>query len=71
MRWMLGGFGGTSWDLVPIPAAAVLLGGATFTLSGIPGTPSIQNAMPIAFLRNGVWVPLVTTPTCSPLCSTG
>ena len=29
--------------------AAVLLGGATFTLSGIPGTPSIQNAMPIAF----------------------
>lgn len=29
--------------------AAVLLGGATFTLSGIPGTPSIQNAIPIAF----------------------
>jgi len=29
--------------------AAVLLGGATFTLSGIPGTRSIQNAMPIAF----------------------
>jgi H+/gluconate symporter-like permease len=29
--------------------AAVLLGGATFTLSGIPGTPSIQNAMPIAY----------------------
>ena len=29
--------------------AAVPLGGATFTLSGIPGTPSIQNAMPIAF----------------------
>ena len=29
--------------------AAVMLGGATFTLSGIPGTPSIQNAMPIAF----------------------
>ena len=27
----------------------MLLGGATFTLSGIPGTPSIQNAMPIAF----------------------
>jgi H+/gluconate symporter-like permease len=29
--------------------AAVLLGGATFTLSGLPGTPSIQNAMPIAY----------------------
>ena len=29
--------------------AAVPLGGATFTLSGIPGTPSIQNAMPVAF----------------------
>jgi H+/gluconate symporter-like permease len=29
--------------------AAILLGGATFTLSGIPGTPSIQNAMPMAY----------------------
>ncbi|GAA3147164.1 iron ABC transporter permease [Planomonospora alba] len=28
MRWMLGGFGGTTWDLVPVPAAAVLLGTA-------------------------------------------
>jgi H+/gluconate symporter-like permease len=28
---------------------AVLLGGATFTLSGIPGTPSIQNAMPMPY----------------------
>src|SRR5690606_18854425 len=33
MRWMLGGFGGTSWDLVPIPAAAVLLG--TVALLGV------------------------------------
>jgi H+/gluconate symporter-like permease len=37
---------GTPKRFIP---AAVLLGGATFTLSGIPGTPSIQNAMPIAF----------------------
>jgi H+/gluconate symporter-like permease len=29
--------------------AAILLGGATFTLSGIPGTPSLQNAIPMAF----------------------
>jgi H+/gluconate symporter-like permease len=29
--------------------AAILLGGATFTLSGIPGTPSIQNAMPMSY----------------------
>ncbi|MEV0616785.1 iron ABC transporter permease [Nonomuraea sp. NPDC050404] len=33
MRWMLGGFGGTTWDLVPIPAAAVLLG--TVALLGV------------------------------------
>lgn len=33
MRWMLGGFGGTSWDLVGIPAAAVLLG--TVALLGV------------------------------------
>ena len=32
--------------------AAILLGGATFTLSGIPGTPSIQNAMPMSVLRH-------------------
>jgi len=37
---------GTPKRFIP---AAVLLGGATFTLSGIPGTPSIQNAIPIAF----------------------
>jgi H+/gluconate symporter-like permease len=28
---------------------AILLGGATFTLSGIPGTPAIQNAMPMPY----------------------
>jgi H+/gluconate symporter-like permease len=28
---------------------AILLGGATFTLSGMPGTPSIQNAIPMSF----------------------
>lgn len=28
---------------------AILLGGATFTLSGMPGTPSIQNAIPMPF----------------------
>lgn len=28
---------------------AILLGGATFTLSGIPGTPSLQNAIPMPF----------------------
>ncbi|MEV0389375.1 iron chelate uptake ABC transporter family permease subunit [Nonomuraea sp. NPDC050643] len=33
MRWMLGGFGGTTWGLVPIPGAAVLLG--TVTLLGV------------------------------------
>jgi iron complex transport system permease protein len=33
MRWMLGGFGGATWDLVPIPAAAVLLG--TVALLGV------------------------------------
>ncbi|GAA3660248.1 iron ABC transporter permease [Nonomuraea antimicrobica] len=33
LRWMLGGFGGTTWDLVPIPAAAVLLG--TVALLGV------------------------------------
>nr|WP_052423200.1 iron ABC transporter permease [Nonomuraea candida] len=33
MRWMLGGFGGTTWELVPIPAAAVLLG--TVALLGV------------------------------------
>ncbi|MDH4065794.1 MAG: GntP family permease, partial [Acidobacteriota bacterium] len=37
---------GTPKRLIP---AAVLLGGATFTLSGIPGTPSIQNAMPMPY----------------------
>lgn len=37
---------GTPKRFIP---GAVMLGGATFTLSGIPGTPSIQNAMPIAF----------------------
>ena len=29
--------------------AAILLGGATFTLSGVPGTPAIQNAIPMPF----------------------
>ncbi len=33
MRWMLGGFGGTTWELLPIPAAAVLLG--TVALLGV------------------------------------
>ena len=28
---------------------AILLGGATFTLSGVPGTPAIQNAIPMPF----------------------
>lgn len=28
---------------------AILLGGATFTLSGLPGTPAIQNAIPMPF----------------------
>lgn len=28
---------------------AIILGGATFTLSGMPGTPSIQNAIPMPF----------------------
>ncbi|SEG76076.1 iron complex transport system permease protein [Thermomonospora echinospora] len=28
LRWMLGGLGGTTWDLLPIPAAAVLAGTA-------------------------------------------
>ena len=37
---------GTPKRLIP---GAILLGGATFTLSGIPGTPSIQNAMPMPF----------------------
>ena len=37
---------GTPKRLIP---AAILLGGATFTLSGIPGTPSIQNAMPMPY----------------------
>jgi len=37
---------GTPKRLIP---AAILLGGATFTLSGLPGTPSIQNAMPMPY----------------------
>jgi H+/gluconate symporter-like permease len=37
---------GTPKRLIP---GAILLGGATFTLSGIPGTPAIQNAMPMPY----------------------
>lgn len=37
---------GTPKRLIP---GAILLGGATFTLSGIPGTPAIQNAIPMPF----------------------
>ena len=37
---------GTPKRLIP---GAILLGGATFTLAGIPGTPSIQNAIPMRF----------------------
>jgi H+/gluconate symporter-like permease len=37
---------GTPKRLIP---GAILLGGATFTLSGMPGTPSIQNAIPMPF----------------------
>ena len=37
---------GTPKRLIP---GAILLGGATFTLSGVPGTPSLQNAIPMAF----------------------
>jgi H+/gluconate symporter-like permease len=37
---------GTPKRLIP---GAILLGGATFTLAGVPGTPSIQNAIPMRF----------------------
>jgi H+/gluconate symporter-like permease len=38
--------------------AAILLGTSTFTMSALPGTPSIQNAIPMPFFR--------TTPLAAP-----
>jgi hypothetical protein len=34
--------------------AAIILGTSTFTMSALPGTPSIQNAIPMPFRHNAV-----------------
>ena len=45
-----------SWNLVSTP---IILGSATFTMTMLPGSPSIQNAIPTAYLN--------TTLTAAPL----
>lgn len=47
-----------NWSLLPIP---LFLGMATFTMSMVPGTPSIQNAVPTTYLG--------TTLTAAPVLS--
>ncbi|MGG5331090.1 hypothetical protein IGI46_002228 [Enterococcus sp. AZ163] len=44
------------WEIVPLP---IILGGATFTMTMLPGTPSIQNVIPANYLE--------TSLTASPL----
>ena len=41
---------------------AILLGGATFTLSGLPGTPAIQNAIPMPFFGTDIFMCTVIGP---------
>ena len=36
--------------------AAIVLGTSTFTMSALPGTPSIQNAIPMPFLVPRLWL---------------
>ncbi len=37
---------------VRLMPAAIALGASTFTMSAMPGTPALQNAIPILFFRH-------------------